>query len=93
MSLESHLEGVVNVFHQYSVRVGDFDQLSKKELKQLIEKELPNYKKKPKNPEAMDALFKDLDQNRDQEINFGEFMRFITAVLIATHDYIHEDGP
>ncbi|XP_038624872.1 protein S100-A12-like [Tachyglossus aculeatus] len=93
MSLESHLEGVVNVFHTYSVRVGDFDQLSKKELKQLIEKELPNYKKKPKDAEAMAALFKDLDQNRDEQVSFGEFMRFITTVLIATHEHIHEDGP
>lgn len=35
--LEDHLEGVINIFHQYSVRVGHFDTLSKGELKQLID--------------------------------------------------------
>lgn len=40
--LEDHLEGIINVFHQYSVRVGNFDTLNKRELKQLITKELAN---------------------------------------------------
>lgn len=40
--LEEYLEGIINIFHQYSVRVGDFDTLSKGELKQLITKELAN---------------------------------------------------
>lgn len=40
--LEDHLEGIINVFHQYSARVGDFDTLTKRELKQLITKELVN---------------------------------------------------
>lgn len=40
--LEEHLEGIINIFHQYSVRVGNFDTLSKGELKQLITKELAN---------------------------------------------------
>lgn len=39
--LEDHLEGIINIFHQYSVRVGHFDTLNKRELKQLITKELP----------------------------------------------------
>lgn len=38
--LEEYLEGIINIFHQYSVRVGNFDTLSKGELKQLITKEL-----------------------------------------------------
>ncbi|ELW47340.1 Protein S100-A12 [Tupaia chinensis] len=40
--MEDHMEGIINIFHQYSVRVGDFDTLSKGELKRLITKELPN---------------------------------------------------
>lgn len=40
--LEDHLEGIINVSHQYAVQVGDFDALSKGELKQLITKELAN---------------------------------------------------
>lgn len=40
--LEDHLEGIINIFHQYSVRLGHYDTLIKRELKQLITKELPN---------------------------------------------------
>lgn len=40
--LEDHMEGIINVFHQYSVRVGHYDKLSKGEMKQLITRELPN---------------------------------------------------
>lgn len=40
--LEDHLEGIINVYHQYSARLGDFDTLTKRELKQLISKELVN---------------------------------------------------
>lgn len=40
--LEDHMEGIINVFHQYSVRVGDPDKLSKGEMKQLTTRELPN---------------------------------------------------
>lgn len=40
--LEDHLEGIINIFHQYSIRLGHYDTLVKCELKQLITKELPN---------------------------------------------------
>ena len=40
--LEDHLEGIINIFHQYSVWLGHYDTLIKRELKQLITKELPN---------------------------------------------------
>ena len=40
--LEDYLEGIINIFHQYSGRLGDCDTLIKRVLKQLIMKELPN---------------------------------------------------
>ncbi|KAF5924189.1 hypothetical protein HPG69_007409 [Diceros bicornis minor] len=40
--LEDHLDGVINVFHQYPVQMGHFDKLSKGDLKQLVTKELAN---------------------------------------------------
>lgn len=39
---EDHLEGIVNIFHQYSVKVGHPDTLSKGELRQLITQEMAN---------------------------------------------------
>lgn len=40
--LEDHLEGIINIFHQYSVRTGHYDTLTKCELKKLITTELAN---------------------------------------------------
>lgn len=41
-TLEKHLEGIINIFHQCSIRVGNYDTLSKSELKKLITRELAN---------------------------------------------------
>lgn len=43
--LECCIETIINIFHQYSVRLGHPDTLNQKELKQLIKKELPNFLK------------------------------------------------
>lgn len=43
--LECSIETIINIFHQYSVRLGHPDTLNQKELKQLVKKELPNFLK------------------------------------------------
>ena len=43
--LESSVETIINIFHQYSVRLQPPDTLNHKEFKQLVEKELPNFLK------------------------------------------------
>lgn len=43
--LERSIDTIINVFHQYSVRVGHRDSLNQRELKQLVQKELSNFLK------------------------------------------------
>ena len=43
--MESSIETIINIFHQYSVRLGHYDTLIQKEFKQLVQKELPNFLK------------------------------------------------
>lgn len=43
--LECSIETIINIFHQYSVRMEHTDMLNQKELKQLVKKELPNFLK------------------------------------------------
>ncbi|XP_019378613.1 PREDICTED: protein MRP-126-like [Gavialis gangeticus] len=90
--LEKSIEKIIDVFHSYSVRVGHFDTLTKMELKLLIQKQLPNYMNNQLKPGQIDALFKDLDKNKDQQLSFGEFMMLITKVTIATHEHLHHCG-
>ncbi|XP_066111308.1 protein S100-A12-like [Saccopteryx bilineata] len=89
--LEEHMEGIINIFHQYSVRVGDFDTLSKKELKQLITKELANTLKNTKDQATIDKIFRDLDVDRDEQVSFKEFVTLVASVLETAHDNIHKE--
>nr|XP_025852662.1 protein S100-A12-like [Vulpes vulpes] len=89
--LEDHLEGIVNVFHRYSVRVGDHDTLSKGEMKQLITKELPNTLKNTKDQATVDKLFQDLDADKDGQVNFNEFISLVSVVLDTSHRNTHKE--
>ncbi|XP_045402318.1 protein S100-A12 [Lemur catta] len=89
--LEEHMEGIINVFHQYSVRTGDFDTLSKGELRQLLSKELANTIKNTKDKETVDKIFAGLDANRDQQVDFVEFTTLVASVLKTAHENIHKE--
>uniref|UniRef100_A0A8C4KSZ1 EF-hand domain-containing protein n=1 Tax=Equus asinus asinus TaxID=83772 RepID=A0A8C4KSZ1_EQUAS len=84
--LEDHLEGVINIFHQYSVRVGHFDTLSKGELKQLITRELNT-----KDKATIDQIFQDLDADKDGQVTFNEFVVLVCKVLKTAHEDIHKE--
>ncbi|KAM9242590.1 protein S100-A12 [Dugong dugon] len=90
-TLEDYMEGVINVFHRYSVRVGHFDTLSKCELKQLIRKELPNTLKNTKDQAAIDKLFQELDADQDGQVDFREFLTLLARVLETAHENIHKE--
>uniref|UniRef100_A0A8C3YC17 Protein S100 n=1 Tax=Catagonus wagneri TaxID=51154 RepID=A0A8C3YC17_9CETA len=89
--LEDHLEGIINVFHQYSVRLGHFDTLIKRELKQLITKELPTILQNTKDQATIDKIFQELDANQDGQVSFNEFVALVTKVLMTAHDNIHKE--
>ncbi|XP_025852662.2 protein S100-A12-like [Vulpes vulpes] len=89
--LEDHLEGIVDVFHRYSVRVGHPDTLSKGEMKQLIIKELPNTLKNTKDQATVDKLFQDLDADKDGQVNFNEFISLVSVVLDTSHRNTHKE--
>ncbi|XP_004714789.1 protein S100-A6 [Echinops telfairi] len=75
---------LVVVFHKYSSREGDKSTLSKKELKELIQKELTV------GARLQDAeiakLMDDLDQNKDQEVNFQEYVTFLGALAMIYNE-------
>ncbi|XP_059943857.1 protein S100-A5 isoform X1 [Mesoplodon densirostris] len=70
-SLEKALTTMVTTFHKYSGREGSKLTLSRKELKELIEKDLCLGEKMKES--SMDDLMKSLDKNGDQEIDFKEY--------------------
>ncbi|XP_004717759.1 protein S100-A12 [Echinops telfairi] len=89
--MEEHLEGLLNIFHQHSVRLGHVDTLTKGEMRQLIPKELPNTLKNTKNPSANDKIFQELDTDRDGQIDFREFIAVVARLMVNAHDSIHKE--
>uniref|UniRef100_A0A8C3VMK7 Protein S100 n=1 Tax=Catagonus wagneri TaxID=51154 RepID=A0A8C3VMK7_9CETA len=77
---------LVAIFHKYSGQEGDKNTLSKSELKELIQKELTIGAK------LQDAeiakLMDDLDRNKDQVVNFQEYVAFLGALAMIYSDVL-----
>ena len=69
---------------KYTCNEGDKHTQSKKELKELIKKELTIGSK------LQDAeiarLMDDLDRNKDQEVNFQEYVAFLGALALIYNE-------
>ncbi|XP_025936656.1 protein S100-A6 [Apteryx rowi] len=79
---------LVCIFHKYAGKEGDKNTLSKKELKELIQKELTIG---PKLQEAeIVGLMADLDRNQDQEVNFQEYVTFLGALAMIYNEALQE---
>lgn len=110
--LEKCMESLIVIFHRYADEDGDGKTLTKKELKKLMETELPAFLKvrcfcffsnlipilstsqcicatyfslfqAQKNPKAVDSILKDLDQNKDDKLNFEEFLSLVVGLSMA----------
>ncbi|XP_034649031.1 protein S100-A6 [Trachemys scripta elegans] len=77
---------LVSIFHKYSGKEGDKKTLSKKELKELIQKEL-TIGAKLKDAEIV-KLMEDLDRNKDQEVNFQEYLAFLGALAMIYNEVL-----
>ncbi|XP_074837376.1 protein S100-A6-like [Carettochelys insculpta] len=87
-SLDTAVGVLVCIFHKYSGKEGDKNTLSKKELKELIQKELHLG---PKLQEAeIQKLMAELDRNRDEEVNFQEYVTFVGALAMIYHEALKE---
>lgn len=92
--LERSIDTIINVFHQYSVRVGPRDSLSQKEFKQLVQKELHNFlKKEARDEKAINDIMEDLDTNQDKQLSFEEFVILMARLVHASHEEMHKNAP
>ncbi|XP_056597029.1 protein S100-A10a [Triplophysa dalaica] len=84
--LEHAMESLIMVFHRYAGKEGSPGTLSRRELRNLMESELSGFLKSQKDPTVVDRLMKDLDANRDGEVNFEEFVSLILGLSIACEE-------
>ncbi|KAF7238536.1 hypothetical protein EYD10_14808, partial [Varanus komodoensis] len=75
---------LVTIFHKYAGKEGDKNTLSKKELKELIQKEMTIGPKL--NDAEIQRLMCDLDRNKDDAVNFQEYVTFLGAVAMIYNE-------
>ncbi|KAL9852792.1 protein S100-P [Geothlypis trichas] len=88
--LETAMGMIIAVFDQYARADGNRQTLSKAELKTLLEKELPNFLATGKDKNAIDKVFKNLDENGDSQVDFKEFVIFVAALTGCCHKYFEQ---
>nr|XP_012806450.1 protein S100-G [Jaculus jaculus] len=77
MSTKKSPEELKTIFQKYAAKEGDPDQLSKDELKALIQAEFPSLLT---GSSTLDDLFKELDKNGDGEVSFEEFQVLVQNI-------------
>ncbi|XP_076995504.1 protein S100-Z-like isoform X2 [Tamandua tetradactyla] len=88
--LEAAMGTMIRVFHRYSCKEGDRFKLNKGELKMLLQQELTEFLTCQKDPELVDKIMQDLDADKDNEVDFREFVVMVAALTVACNDYFVE---
>uniref|UniRef100_A0A4W3GG29 Protein S100 n=1 Tax=Callorhinchus milii TaxID=7868 RepID=A0A4W3GG29_CALMI len=84
------MDSLINVFHNYSGKEGDKYKLNKGELKDLLNSELDHFLQSQKDPSLVDKIMRDLDANKDNEVDFNEFVILVGALTVACNDFFEE---
>ncbi|NXW43710.1 S100P protein, partial [Nyctiprogne leucopyga] len=91
--LETAMGMIIAVFDKYARADGNRRTLTKAELKTLLEKEFPNFLSSGKDKDAIDKVFKNLDENGDSQVDFKEFVIFVAALTCCCHQYFEQNAP
>ncbi|XP_067395415.1 protein S100-A4-like isoform X2 [Emydura macquarii macquarii] len=86
-TLQQALAVLVCTFQRYSKKEGDRRTLSKGELKELLEKELPSLGNVQMKEGAFEELLSLLDANKDGEVDFEEYIRFVAVACTFCHEF------
>ncbi|KAJ6652781.1 hypothetical protein lerEdw1_010635 [Lerista edwardsae] len=82
--LEHAMEAIMLTFHRFA---GDKNYLTKEDLRQLMEKEVPGYMENQKDPNAIDKIMKNLEECRDGKVGFEGYLSLIAGLTNGCNDY------
>ncbi|XP_060116820.1 protein S100-A5-like isoform X2 [Heteronotia binoei] len=91
-NLEQALGVVVCIFQRYCRKEGNRQKLSRRELLDLLKTELPSLKTLKLKEGAFEEFMSLLDTNSDDEVDFEEYIRFVSVACTYFHDFF-EDSP
>ncbi|XP_056618940.1 S100 calcium binding protein W [Triplophysa dalaica] len=90
--LEQAIVAIVEVFEEFAGKDDKKSQLSKTELSDLIKSQLSSGPFKDKvDPENIKEVMDDLDKNRDGDVNFGEFSKYVACLAKGYYRKKHGD--
>ncbi|KAF3707320.1 Ictacalcin [Channa argus] len=78
---------LITCFDKYSGKEGDRNTLSKAELKDLLENEFGNMLSNSNDKAGIDRIFNDLDKNKDNSVDFREFVTLVCCLTQLCHEY------
>ncbi|KAJ8354822.1 hypothetical protein SKAU_G00223890 [Synaphobranchus kaupii] len=80
--VQKAMTGLIATFHKYSGKEGDKFTLSKGELKDLLNNEMGDIFGKASDKAAIDKIFKDLDANKDNSVDFQEYITLVACLTM-----------
>uniref|UniRef100_A0A4X2LW23 EF-hand domain-containing protein n=1 Tax=Vombatus ursinus TaxID=29139 RepID=A0A4X2LW23_VOMUR len=88
---------VIDVFYNYCGQDEECDTMCKKELKELLEKEMGSLLKNPNNPDTVDVFMQILDRDHDRRVDFTEYLLMVFKLTMACNksvvrEYCHASG-
>nr|XP_058165647.1 protein S100-A7-like isoform X3 [Dasypus novemcinctus] len=89
---EKNLLSLITLFHKYS---GDDDVIDKKSMSKLMEDNFPNFLIccKKKGTDLFCKIFERNDKNKDDQIEFAEFLSVIGEIATDFHEQSHGAPP
>uniref|UniRef100_A0A8C4UWF3 EF-hand domain-containing protein n=1 Tax=Falco tinnunculus TaxID=100819 RepID=A0A8C4UWF3_FALTI len=71
---------IISIFHQHTKEDGDHSKLSRRQMKEFIQREFADVIK-PHDPQTIDKILQFLEWDGDGEIDFNEFL-----LLVGIHE-------
>ncbi|PWA23882.1 hypothetical protein CCH79_00010789, partial [Gambusia affinis] len=86
-TLQGAMEDLIKVFYRYSGNEGDKYKLNKKELKKMLQEELSEFLNGSNDPAVVEKIMAGLDDNKDGEVDFQEFVVLVAALTVACNEF------
>ncbi|XP_009863715.1 PREDICTED: trichohyalin-like, partial [Apaloderma vittatum] len=83
---------IIGLFHKSAKADGNHSSLSRRKMKELIEREFADVIAKPHDPQTIDKILHFLEWDGDGEIDFNEFLLLVFRVAKACYWYLPK-GP
>ncbi|KAB1260550.1 Protein S100-A4 [Camelus dromedarius] len=91
--LEQALATIISSFQRHAERFGDNYTLCQAELKELVQTELPTWTPTGLRECDYNKLMSVLDTNKDQQVDFAEYMNKLACLCIYCHEYFKNCPP